>query len=173
MKKLTILFLFAALAAFNLARAQSANTDTATRNFIIQASISGLQEINSGQLAAQKALDPQVKAFGSRMVADHSKAQQKLMQLAKTKDYQIPPNATGGVVPDVMLKNATGKDFDRIYVHMMVPDHRSAVALFQKYAVTGKDPDIKTFVQQTLPVLKDHLATITAIDNKLKNLSAK
>jgi putative membrane protein len=55
---------------------------------------------------------------------------------------------------------------------MMVDDHRAAVQLFQNYAISGKDPQIKAFVRQTLPVLKEHLAMINAIDGKIKYESA-
>jgi len=107
------------------------------------------------------------------MVTDHTKAQAQLMQLAKAKGYQIPPEATGGMVLDPMLTKASGKNFDKMYVHMMVRDHHHTVLLFQTYAVTGKDPDIKAFAQQKLPIVKEHLAAITAIDDKLKTEKAK
>lgn len=101
-------------------------------------STGGLQEISAGNLAAQKALRPDVKAFGKRMVADHGKAQVTLMQLAKSKGYGVPSQATSPPVPNPMLTKATGKDFDSLYIHMMVPDHRQTVLLFQDYAVSGK-----------------------------------
>lgn len=69
----------------------------------------------------------------------------------------------------MMLKNTDPKDFDRMYVHMMVPGHRSTVQLFEKYALTGKDPDVRAFAQQTLPTLKEHLAAIVAIDNGMSD----
>jgi putative membrane protein len=111
MKKLAYLFLGAALLLFNEVRAQTTGTDTSTQHFILRAGIDGLQEVVSGRLAAQKAVSPDVKAFGSRMVTDHQKEQDKLMQLAKAKGYQIPPEALKAT-PDIMLKNATGKNFD-------------------------------------------------------------
>lgn len=145
-----------------------AQNDTATMNFLVQASIGNLQEISSGRLAAQKATNPKVKAFGSRMVTDHGKAETQLLTLAKKKGYNLPPNATSGIVNDPMLVKATNGKFDALYVHMMVPDHRSAAGLFQRYAIAGKDPDIKTFAQQTLTVIKSHLAEIKTIDKEMK-----
>jgi putative membrane protein len=153
--------------------AQSASTDTATKDFIVQASIAGIQEVSAGRLASEKAVDPEVKSYGAKMVADHSKAEDQLLQLAKKKGYEIPATATTPAASNPMLKKASGKDFDREYVHMMVPDHRDAVQLFQKYAINGKDPDIKAFAQQTLQVIKQHLAQITAIDNKMKGATTK
>jgi putative membrane protein len=155
-----------------MVNAQDKSNDTTARYFIIQASIGNLQEIAIGRLAVAQAVSPEVKAFAGRMVADHSKAETQLMQLIKARGFQIPREATDTPVADLMLKNTPAKDFDRVYVHMMVPDHRQTVQLFQKYALTGKDPDVRAFAQQTLPFLKEHLASITAIDNGMKDAVA-
>lgn len=164
MKKLTIITAVSLLFAV----AAKAQTDTATMNFLVQASIGNLQEISSGRLAAQKAANPKVKAFGNRMVTDHGKAEAQLLALAKKKGYNLPANATSNVADDPMLVKASAPMFDKLYVHMMVPGHRSTAGLFQKYAIAGKDPDIKAFAQQTLPVIKSHLAEIKAIDKEMK-----
>ncbi len=153
--------------------AQDKSNDTTARYFIIQASIGNLQEIAIGRLATAQAASPDVKAFASKMVADHTKAEAQLMQLVETRGFQIPHEATDPPVEDMMLKKEIGKDFDRMYVHMMVPDHRQTVQLFEKYALAGKDPDVKAFARQTLPTLKDHLAAISAIDQNMKNAVAK
>jgi putative membrane protein len=170
MKKI---FALCALATLALgAKAQTPDPDTTARHFIIMASIGNLQEVNSGQLATQKGSSPDVKSFGKMMVMDHQQAQQKLLQLAKTKGYQIPPEATTGIMPDLKLKNATDA-FDRLYIHSMLADHRNTVQMFETYAVTGKDPDVKAFAQQTLPTLRAHLAAVKALDEKLKDQVAK
>ena len=156
----------------NAAKAQIQNPDTTAKTFIINASIGNMQEIVSGKIAAEKAVSPEVKAFANRMVADHSKAEQQLLQLAKQKGYQIPPEATETPVPEPMLEQATGKEFDKMYVHMMVPGHRNTVYMFETYAIGGKDLDVKAFAQQTLPTLKQHLAMITAIDDRMTKMIA-
>ena len=92
------------------------------------------------------------------------------MQLASQKGYSIPPEATGGIQPDLGLKNA-GDNFDRLYVHAMVSGHSGTVQMFETYATTGKDPDVKAFAKATLPTLKAHLAAIKAIDSQLKEIS--
>ncbi|MGI4021695.1 MAG: DUF4142 domain-containing protein [Janthinobacterium lividum] len=171
MKKLILLFILTSIAALNTALAQTPDQDTSSLHFITNASIANLNEISAGTLAAQKAVRPEVKAFGQHMVEDHTKAQAALMQLAKSKGYQVPPEATSPVLPEPMLTKAMGKDFDRLYVHMMAPGHRQSVLMFQSYAVNGKNPDVKAFAGQTLPVLKEHLATITAIDAQIKDMA--
>jgi putative membrane protein len=168
MRIANVLFVLTALMAFNTVNAQDKSNDTTARYFIIQASIGNLQEIAIGRLAAEQATSPEVKAFANRMVADHSKAEAQLMQLIKARDFQIPRDATDPPAEDLMLKNTPAKDFDRMYVHMMVPDHRQTVQLFEKYALTGKDPDVNAFAKETLPVLKEHLASITELDGRIK-----
>jgi putative membrane protein len=167
------LFVLTALIGFNTVKAQNKSNDTTARYFIIQASIGNLQEIAMGRIAVQQAVSPEVKAFAQRMIADHSKAETQLMQLVRSRGFQIPREATDPPGEDMMLKNTPAKDFDRVYVHMMLPGHRETVQLFEKYALTGKDPDVNAFAKQTLPVLKEHLASITAINNNMRDTAAK
>jgi putative membrane protein len=173
MKLSIVLFAGAILLECGHATAQDKSNDTTARYFIIQASIGNLQETAMGQLAAEQAVSPQLKAFGQRMVADHGKAEAQLKQLIQAKGFRIPGEATEPPAADPMLKNAPPKDFDRMYVHMMVPDHRQTVQLFEKYVLTGKDPDVRAYAQQTLPVLKEHLAAIVAIDQAMKDAKAQ
>jgi putative membrane protein len=93
--------------------------------------------------------------------------------LIQSKGFQIPREATDPPIEDMMLKNTPANKFDQVYVHMMVPDHRQTIQLFEKYALTGKDPVVKAYAQQTLPVLKEHLAAIIAIDNNMKASAAR
>ncbi len=172
MKKLMMLMAAIGLVALNSVKAQSPNLkpDTATLHFVQNAMIGGLQEINSGNLAVKKGKSQDVKSFGAMMVKDHSQANTRLMQLVKSKGIQIPPQAAI-VVPDVMLARANGVEFERNYVDMMLAGHNHTVSMFQAYAASGKDPDIKAFAQQTLPVLKQHLAAVKALAAKMKNVS--
>jgi putative membrane protein len=141
--------------------------DTTAKHFLIVASIGNLQETSAGQLAVQKAKRADVRSFGQMMVADHQKAETQLLQLAKKRNYQLPAEATGGIQPDLNLKNA-GSNFDALYVHAMVNSHCNTVETFEKYATTGKDPNVKAFAQQTLPTLKHHLEEIMAIEKQIK-----
>jgi putative membrane protein len=163
MKKAIILLLFALGTFAAKAQIPQPDPDTTAKHFLIVASIDNLQEVSAGQLAAQKGIRPNVKAFGKMMVMDHQQAETKLLALAKAKRYDLPPAATGGIQPDMALKKATG-NFDPLYVHAMVINHNNTVQTFENYANTGKDPAVKMFAQQMLPTLKHHLEEIKAIE---------
>lgn len=163
------LLLFALLGFGVVAKAQipQPDPDTTAKHFLIVASIKNLQEVSCGQLAVQKAMNPEVKMFGQMMVKDHGEAEQKLLALAKSHGIVLPADATGGIKPDLCLINA-GPKFDQLYVHGMVAGHGNTVQVFENYATVGKDPAVKAFAQQMLPALKHHLMEIKAIDGKMK-----
>ncbi len=153
--------------------AQAPDPDTTARHFLIMASIGNLQEVSAGKLAVKKATQADIKSFGQMMIADHSDAEQQLLRLAKARGIQIPSAATDTPPPDLNLLKASGDEFNRMYIHAMASGHRSTVTMFQTYAITGKDMQVRAFAQRMLPRLKEHLADIKALDEKYKNLSAK
>ena len=166
MKKIITLFILG-LALNAKAQIPQPDPDTTARHFLTVASIGNLQEISAGEIAVQKAAKPEVKAFGNMMIMHHREAQNNLLAVAKLRRIDLPAPATGGIQPDPMLKNA-GAVFDRLYVHAMVAAHHNTVQTFENYAITGKDPEVRKFAQQTLPNLKKHLAEIKVIEGNLK-----
>jgi putative membrane protein len=172
MKKGIIVLLLVLIAFIAKAQIPQPDPDTTAKHFLIVASIGNLQEVSAGEQATQKGKRADVRAFGQMMVKDHGDAEQKLLQLAKSRGYNLPAAATGGIQSDLNLKNA-GDDFDRLYVHAMVSGHGNTVQMFETYATNGKDPAVKAFAQQLLPTLKEHLTTIKALADKIKEQNAK
>jgi putative membrane protein len=141
--------------------------DTTARHFLIVASIKNVQEVSAAEQAVQKAKNPEVKAFAQMMLKDHGQAEQQLLQIAKSRNIQLPPAAIGGIKPDPLL-TSVGNNFDKNYVHAMVAGHGNTVQTFEAYTINGKDPAVKAFAQQMLPTLKMHLEHIKSIDAQLK-----
>ncbi|GAA4099231.1 DUF4142 domain-containing protein [Mucilaginibacter panaciglaebae] len=138
--------------------------DSGTVNFVSKAARGGQMEVAAGKLAVSKAQRADVKAFGARMIADHSKANAKLKNIIRSKSI---PSIVPTPMNDDMLTNASGATFDHNYVQMMVKDHEEDVALFEKASTTIPDKDVRMFASQTLPILKDHLQRIKAIAAKM------
>jgi putative membrane protein len=137
--------------------------------FVVEAANGGMTEVELGKLATLKATNAKVKEFAGMMVTDHSKANEELMALAKTKNITLPAavnDESKKTMQDINEK--TGADFDKAYVSEMVDDHKKDVSMFETASKNVKDPDLKAFVDKTLPVLKAHLAKITAINDGMK-----
>lgn len=147
------------------------NDDVARKDshFVMKAAKGGMMEVELGQLAAQRAQDPAVKAFGQRMVADHSKANQELMALAASKGITLKTDADKADHKEKKLSGKAGADFDEAYVKMMVDDHEDTVRLFEKEAKNGKDAEIRAFAEKYLPTLRDHLEQVRALKKNVKD----
>lgn len=134
------------------------------RDFLMDAAIGGLMEVELGQLAAQKGASDAVKQFGQRMVDDHSKANTELMTLATSKGLTLPTAIDDKHRERVTKLSAmSGADFDRAYSKMMLKDHEKDVSEFEKQSMKATDPDVKAFASKTLPTLQEHLTLVRAL----------
>ena len=132
-------------------------------HFIKMAAISGMSEVNDGQLAAQMGATSTVKAIGSKMVADHTAANNQLMTIAQKKGAAVPTTVDPThAAMSAKLKTLSGSAFDRQYLHNELLGHEQTIALFKAESSTGSDADLKTFATATLPTLQQHLTMIKA-----------
>ena len=118
----------------------------------------GMAEVELGKLAQQNAQNDDVKQFGARMVQDHTDANQQLMPILSAKDFTVPSSSTRSTARRMdRLSKMRGAEFDRAYMREMVQDHDKDVKKFRQEAEHGNDADLKSFAQNTLPVLEQHL----------------
>jgi putative membrane protein len=114
--------------------------------FMRKAAKGGMMEVAMGKMAEEKGQSEGVKAFGKRMVADHSKANEELMALAEKKGMKLPGE-----------KPAQQWSSDKDYMNMMVKDHEKDLSEFQAEASSGTDSDLKKFADRTAKVVQKHL----------------
>lgn len=137
---------------------QSAGAGDTDSTFVKKAARGDLAEVELGQLAAQKASSEKVKKFGQRMVDDHTKANDELKQVAAEKHIDLPQQLDAkDKATKARLEKLSGVQFDRVYMRDMVRDHQKDIAEFERESQMAKDPAIKSFAQQTLPTLREHL----------------
>lgn len=148
----------------------AASMAAADKTFAMTAAAGGLAEVALGKLAQQNGSNDQVKQFGSRMVDDHSKANDELKQIASSKGITLPTDVDAKHKSELAkMQKLTGAQFDRAYMDSMVKDHKEDVSEFHKESTAGKDSDIKAFAAKTLPTLQDHLKMAQSTDAAVKN----
>ena len=109
----------------------------------------------------------EVKQFGQRMVDDHSKANEKLKQVASDEGVTVPDKLSAkDAATKARLEKLSGKAFDRAYMHDMVLDHTKDVSEFRMESKNAKDPAVKNFATETLPTLESHLKDAKSIAPK-------
>lgn len=160
----------------NTAKADTAKKDSSLTavdkedaKFAVAAANGGMAEVELGTLAQQKAANSKVKDFGAMMVSDHSKANDEMKALAKSKGITLPTaidTKEQKVKDDLSAKS--GADFDKAYVSNMIDDHKEDIKEFEDASKNCKDADLKAFAVKTLPVLKMHLDAIQKIHDSMK-----
>ena len=155
---LTLAVAAALVAVGGIAAAADTGVDAGDRAFLNTAAQGGMMEVAAGKLATQRAMDPDVKAFGKRMVTDHSAANDMLKSLAASKNVPLPESVSEEERTALgKLEGLNGTEFDKAYSQMMVKDHVTDVGDFEKEVKNAKDPDVKSFAEETLPTLRHHL----------------
>lgn len=145
-------------------RASAATTTTKDQDFMLAAGQMNLTEIKLGEYAAQNGKRDDVKAFGQRMVKDHTAINDDLKVLAAQKDVTLPDSldAAHQQMADKLMA-LTGSDFDNAYIAGMFKGHKKAVKSFKAESAETKDADVKSFAEKSIPTLEEHLKLITAI----------
>ena len=137
------------------AETEKSSADTA---FIRKAANGGMTEVELGKIAEKNGTKAEVKEFGESMVKDHGKANDDLKSVASKMNVEVPEkvNAKHQATIDKLSK-MSGESFDKAYAKQMVQDHKKTVADFESAQSNVKNEDLKKFITDTLPVLKEHL----------------
>lgn len=134
-------------------------------DFSVEAANGGMIEMQLAALAKTKAVNKRVKNFAEMMIEDHNKISAELKKIATAKNITLPQALSNEAKNDIERLNKKEKtEFDRTYMNMMVKDHKNDVAEFERMAKHAKDPALRDFVKQTLPILRKHLDSANAID---------
>ncbi|MDB5955199.1 DUF4142 domain-containing protein [Ramlibacter sp.] len=144
------------------------------RKFIEEAASSGMFEVQVGQLAASKATDANVKSFASMLVDQHTAANNELVKIANAKGVELPAAPKHSMRREIeKLGKKTGDAFDRDFVREVgIKDHKKDIKEFEKASKDVKDPELKAFVDKTLPTLREHLAAAEKLPQSGKNAAA-
>jgi putative membrane protein len=144
----------------------SAALSSTDRDFVQKSASGGMAEVQTAQLAQQRASSQQVKQFADRMITDHTQANTELQQIAEQENVTQPSQPTGkDTAAAKKLSGLNGAAFDKAYAQDELSDHQQDVALFRKEASSGQDPALKSFAQKTLPILQQHLQMAQALNS--------
>jgi putative membrane protein len=98
------------------------------------------------------------------MVTDHTQANSELKPIADSNKVPVPTKLQGESEVDYKrLEKLSGSKFDVAYIKIMVGDHDKTVSAFEDASSKVQNPDLKAFIDKTLPVLRQHKEHIHAI----------
>lgn len=135
------------------------------KEFVTAAAIANRFEIMEAQLALSLATDAKLKEFARMMVTDHTTALKELEAAAKAAGQPVPGTVSLDDSHQAKLnalKARKGADFDQAYRSDQKQAHQDAVALLEAYQRGGAKEPLRAWAAKALPVVRKHLATLTA-----------
>jgi len=142
------------------------------RDFVERAAQDGLAEIELGKLA-QKSENPDVRRLADRMIADHTRADQRLVAIAKAKGIDLPTALDDHRKLREKLAVEHDGNFNRDFAQAMVVDHDQAIKLFRGESASGGDLQLQEFARNTLPTLEEHRKMAADLAAKLGSTAAR
>lgn len=154
------------------ANGASAGRDVAASSDISQMSDSNIVaklddsdkgEVQLARLIETKATNDSVKAYARQLVTDHTKSEKDLMSLERQQKLVERPAKSDTTrqqnthVLNEFRKMKKGATLDSAFVQHEIEDHQHDIADARAMANQAKDPQLKQQIQQTLPVLQQHL----------------
>ncbi|MFG3704231.1 DUF4142 domain-containing protein [Micromonospora sp. NPDC047670] len=127
-----------------------------------------LFEITAGDLAQQKGQNQGVKDLGARLKTDHTQLDQTVQQTASQLGVQLPnePTADQQSVID-QLNNASGEEFDRLWVTSELTGHVQAIQATQTEISQGSEQSVVQLAQTALPTLQAHYDALVQLAEQL------
>jgi putative membrane protein len=128
------------------------------------------QEEDEAKELRSKAGDNQaLVSMADTLTQDHKANQAAVEALAKQKNITLDSYQPNKAEED-KLDNLSGAQFNDAFLNANVRDHKNAIAEFKEArASLGSDPDMKVYIDQTIPVLESHLKMAENLrhDNKV------
>jgi putative membrane protein len=136
-------------------------------DFIRTVAASDAFEIQSSELAGQRAVRQDVKDLAAQMVTAHRQTTQELTQLTTANSLAAPTPQLNATQQTSLsnLRNQSGQSFDEAYLDAQVAAHENAVRAFEEYASAGEAGPLRDWAQRTLPNLRQHLEHAQGLEN--------
>jgi uncharacterized protein (DUF305 family) len=136
------------------------------------------QALEMAKLAAARASNSQVKDLADGIAKAQDPEMETMAEWLRKCRHPVPPT-TGtdsghsgmpGMMSDEEMKNltgATGPDFDRTFLQMMIRHHQGAIEMARTEQADGQNPEAKTLAEN---IAADQTAEITEMQSLLGKL---
>ncbi len=133
--------------------------------YVAMAASRDLYEIQSGQLAGQRAQRADLRQFGQMLVTHHTQTTEQLTAAARASGMTPPPPTLLPMHREMLaaLQAASG-NFDSVFLDQQVTAHEMALALHRNYARRGDTPALRSTAGAAVPIIQQHLRDARRLD---------
>lgn len=138
--------------------------------FVVHAAMVDKMQIRIGEMALEKAVNEEVRNYGNLIKQDHTNSLNTLQKIMEERSMNIPDTLAENFNQKILeLQNASGAEFDRIFLDMMIKDHKKEIAKYENAkAHIPKDKRLNEWVDNSIPALHRHEQKAKQLQNALE-----
>ncbi|WP_336516008.1 DUF4142 domain-containing protein [Pollutibacter soli] len=126
-------------------------------------------ELSMAKLALQTSNNNDVKHIAKMLEEDHNVALNGLQQIAIAKSISVPASETDDARKEVnKLSEKKGSDFDKAWCKEMIDKHEKSIKNLEEMEKETTDPQVKTWISETLPKIRTHRDKLVECHDKMK-----
>jgi putative membrane protein len=115
-----------------------------------------------GLLGAQKGSTTEIKEFGRMILREHAALGRDIATLAQEAAITpapplVPPDEPPAAMRDNVVTGEPGPNWDRAYIDYAIAAHNSAIENTARALAATRRPDVKEFIEKSVPILQKHL----------------
>lgn len=143
--------------------------DEKDADFVVNTMATSYAEIEIARLAMNRSADDEVISIAKKIEADHTEILGALKSYAVNKGIEIPLAETDEQKKERnKLAEKDAAHFDEELCEVWIEDHKDVVNDFEKRIDKTEDPELKSWISNTLPTLKSNVEMLESHDEKVK-----
>lgn len=155
------------------ANAENTNAPRGIAGLLQRANDINQQEQSMASMLQSKAGDNQaLKTFATTLREDHRANESALETLASQQNVKLDNRDTNKDLRD-RLDNLNGGAFNAAFLNNEISEHRMALREFEQARNQEISPDMRVYIDQTIPVIRAHLEMAEALKRDMKTLPSR
>lgn len=136
--------------------------------FVFEVVESNYHEVKLAELGGQRAKHPDVRRIAQTLVTDHTSSLNELKTIAQAKAISVPVQESDDGRKNLeSLAGQNDSDFTKSWCKEMIDLHVANIKKFEDRLEETEDPELREFINKTLPVLKKHHEALKASEERL------
>lgn len=132
--------------------------------FAMMAASGNLWEVQFNQLVAERAQTKEIKDHARMIAQDHQQANQRLEAIAQKNNVMLPTSLSAEKQAKLEVFRAMPVDkLETCWLTEMRAGHAKDITSYADHTKTVQNEDLRTYVSETLPKLRQHGAEVNRI----------
>lgn len=137
---------------------------------VVDLTSSNYAEIEMAKKAKERSENKEIRDLASMLEADHTMFVRQLKEYAASKNIALPAAASNDAVDNAktMAEKNQPPEFDKKWCAELLGKHEQTISKMESAVKDVTDPDLKAWINNTLPKIRLHRDKLKECDDSLK-----